>query len=91
MRRSSLAVSNRAIAAPKRPGRRRLRTTVGDLVAAAYDLLGPQVSEEEVAELLHRLGRRTATRPRLRIATTADPRACGWCAARNLWAAADGE
>ena len=48
-------------------GRRRIRTTVGALVAAAWDALGPDASPEDVARLLRRVRARCATRPGLEI------------------------
>ena len=43
---------NRRLAAPRRPRRLRIRSTLGDLIAAAYDALGPQAGAQDVARLL---------------------------------------
>jgi hypothetical protein len=50
-RTSAAARIQSAPTAPVRSGRR-IRTTLGDLVAAAYDAAGPHATAEDVARLL---------------------------------------
>jgi hypothetical protein len=47
---------------------RRPRATVGDLIAATYDVLGPGVRPEEVARVLAAPSLARALRPKFRVA-----------------------
>ena len=90
MRRSSSAV--RVPGSEAERGSGRIRTTLGELVAAVYDALGPDASEEEVAELVRRLGGGTSARPKVRVgwrATLPEPWSRGggaaWSALGDAW------
>jgi hypothetical protein len=49
-------------------GARRRRATVGDLIAAAYDAMGPGVRPEEIARFLAAPDLARALRTRFRVA-----------------------
>jgi len=63
-RRTVAAARIESPAAPRPP---RIRTTVGELIAAAYDVLGPDADPDAVAAVLLRLQRGHAPRPAVAI------------------------
>jgi hypothetical protein len=50
-RRTNAAARIQPLPVAARPGRR-IRTTLGELIAAAYDAAGPNASAEDIARLL---------------------------------------
>lgn len=66
-RTSAAARIQPAVATAPVRGGRRIRTTLGDLIAAAYDAAGPAATGEDVARLLRYRGLAEGLRPRVAV------------------------
>jgi len=66
-RRTNAAARIQPVPAASVRSGRRIRTTLGELIAAAYDALGPAASAEEVERLLRQPAFVEGLRPRVVI------------------------
>lgn len=62
-RRTNAAARLEPRSLPEPARSRRIRTTLGELVAAAWEAAGPDASPEDVERLLRRVARMAAARP----------------------------